>query len=46
MQVAARDTIATDKIGKATFRFLDDTHLSVGPNSSVTLTDVTPHGSP
>ena len=43
-KVVARDTIATDKIGKAAFRFLDDTRLSVGPNSSVTLADVVMSG--
>jgi hypothetical protein len=35
--VAARDTITTDRVGKAVFRFLDDTRMSVGPNSSVKL---------
>jgi hypothetical protein len=37
--VAARETIVTDKVGKAAFRFLDNTQLSVGPNSSIRLDD-------
>ncbi|MCB1540977.1 MAG: FecR domain-containing protein [Rhodoblastus sp.] len=46
--VAANNTISTDAQGKAAFRFVDDTRLSVGPNSSVRLdrfvfdTDATP----
>ena len=35
--VAARETIATDKVGKAVFQFVDDTQLSVGPGSSIRL---------
>jgi len=35
--VAASDTILTDAQGRAAFRFVDDTRLSVGPNSSVRL---------
>lgn len=35
--VSAQDTINTDDRGKAAFRFVDDTRLSVGPNSSVRL---------
>lgn len=35
--VTARETIVTDRNGKAAFRFVDDTRLSVGPNSSVRL---------
>jgi hypothetical protein len=35
--VAARDTVVTDKVGKAALRFVDDTQLSIGPNSSVRL---------
>jgi hypothetical protein len=37
--VAARDTVVTDKVGKAALRFVDDTQLSIGPNSSVRLDD-------
>jgi hypothetical protein len=37
--VAARETIVTDKVGKAAFRFIDHTELSVGPNSSIRLDD-------
>jgi len=35
--VVAEETISTDKLGKAAFRFVDDTELSVGPNSTVKL---------
>lgn len=35
--VAADNTIMTDAAGRAAFRFVDDTRLSVGPNSSVRL---------
>ncbi|MEI2733525.1 MAG: FecR domain-containing protein [Rhodoblastus sp.] len=35
--VAANNTISTDAQGRAAFRFVDDTRLSVGPNSSVRL---------
>jgi len=35
--VAANNTILTDAAGRAAFRFVDDTRLSVGPNSSVRL---------
>lgn len=35
--VAADNTISTDAQGRAAFRFVDDTRLSVGPNSSVRL---------
>ncbi|MCB1542950.1 MAG: FecR domain-containing protein [Methylobacteriaceae bacterium] len=35
--VSANNTISTDAQGKAAFRFVDDTRLSVGPNSSVRL---------
>lgn len=35
--VEARETIQTDGRGRAAFRFVDDTRLSVGPNSSVRL---------
>lgn len=35
--VAANNTILTDAQGKAAFRFVDETRLSVGPNSSVRL---------
>lgn len=35
--VAADNTIVTDAAGRAAFRFVDDTRLSVGPNSSVRL---------
>jgi hypothetical protein len=37
--VAARETIVTDEVGRAAFRFLDNTQLSVGPNSSLRLDD-------
>jgi hypothetical protein len=35
--VAAKDTVVTDTVGKAALRFVDDTQLSIGPNSSVRL---------
>lgn len=35
--VSANNTISTDARGRAAFRFVDDTRLSVGPNSSVRL---------
>ncbi len=35
--VAANNVISTDGKGRAAFRFVDDTRLSVGPNSSVRL---------
>ena len=35
--VVAEETISTDKLGKAAFRFVDDTELSVGSNSTVKL---------
>ena len=35
--VAANNTIQTDARGRAAFRFVDDTRLSVGPNSNVRL---------
>jgi hypothetical protein len=35
--VVAEETISTDKLGKAAFRFVDDTEMSVGPNSTVKL---------
>jgi hypothetical protein len=35
--VVAEETISTDKLGKAAFRFVDDTELSVGPNSTLKL---------
>jgi hypothetical protein len=35
--VVAEETINTDRLGKAAFRFVDDTELSVGPNSTVKL---------
>lgn len=35
--VAANNVISTDPRGRAAFRFVDDTRLSVGPNSSVKL---------
>jgi len=37
--VAAKDTVITDKVGKAALRFVDETQLSIGPNSSVRLDD-------
>jgi hypothetical protein len=37
--VAAKDTLITDKVGKAALRFVDETQLSIGPNSSVRLDD-------
>src|SRR5437588_5581666 len=37
--VAAKDTVVTDKVGEAELRFVDETELSVGPNSSVRLDD-------
>jgi len=35
--VAANNVISTDTQGRAAFRFVDETRLSVGPNSSVRL---------
>ncbi|MFV0281981.1 MAG: FecR domain-containing protein [Rhodoblastus sp.] len=35
--VAIDNVISTDKQGRAAFRFVDDTRLSVGPNSNVKL---------
>jgi hypothetical protein len=36
-EVEANETVATDGTGRAAFRFVDDTLLSIGPNASIKL---------